>query len=74
MVEGQTLSEEKILIICRNGQTNKKLNNFFETIDNSEFNTIYVNGDNNLENLKKESYNFKVKLIEQEFKALMFGE
>ncbi len=74
LVEGQTLTKEKILIIWRNGQTNKKLNKFFETIDNSEFDTIYVNGDNNLENLKKESDKFKVKLIEQEFKALMFGE
>jgi adenine-specific DNA-methyltransferase len=34
----------------------------------------YVNGDNNLANLQKDEDSFKVKLIEQEFKRLMFGE
>ena len=39
-----------------------------------EFDTIYVNGDNNLDNLRKDEDHYKVKLIEQEFKKLMFGE
>jgi adenine-specific DNA-methyltransferase len=39
-----------------------------------EFDTIYVNGDNNLDNLRKDEDHFKVKLIEQEFKRLMFNE
>jgi adenine-specific DNA-methyltransferase len=39
-----------------------------------KFDTIYVNGDNNLPILKTSQDNFKVKLIESEFKNLMFGE
>jgi len=56
----------------------KELNEFFKKMDwsvyNREFDTIYINGDNNLANLKKDEDNFKVKLIEQEFKRLMFDE
>jgi adenine-specific DNA-methyltransferase len=37
-----------------------------------EFDVIYVNGDNNLENLKREDETWKVRLIEEEFKRLMF--
>ena len=78
VVEGQNLKGEKIIIIWRNGQSSEELNEFFEKMDWSvydrEFDTIYVNGDNNLANLKKDEDNFKVKLIEQEFKNLMFGE
>jgi adenine-specific DNA-methyltransferase len=35
---------------------------------------IYVNGDNNLGNLKKDEHTWKVRLIEEEFKRLMFEE
>jgi len=38
----------------------------------SEFVLIYVNGDNNLENLKKDEDTWKVRLIEEEFARLMF--
>ena len=44
------------------------------TVYDREFDTIYVNGDNNLANLKKDEEHFKVKLIEEEFKSRMFGE
>ena len=78
VVEGQNLKKEKILIIWRDGQSSDELNEFFKKMDWSvydrEFDTIYVNGDNNLENLQKDEEHFKVKLIEQEFKRLMFGE
>ncbi|WP_122893472.1 DNA methyltransferase [Arcobacter peruensis] len=78
VIEGQNLKDEKILIIWRNGQSNDELNSFFEKMDftvyDREFDTIYVNGDNNLANLKKDEDHFKVKLIEEEFKAKMFGE
>jgi len=78
VVEGKNLKGEKILIIWRNGQSSDELNEFFEKMDWSvydrEFDTIYVNGDNNLDNLKKDEDHFKVKLIEQEFKRLMFNE
>ena len=78
VVEGQNLKKEKILIIWRDGQNSDELNEFFKKMDWSvydrEFDTIYVNGDNNLDNLRKDEDHFKVKLIEQEFKDLMFGK
>jgi adenine-specific DNA-methyltransferase len=78
IVEGQNLKYEKILIIWRDGQSSDELNEFFVKMDWSvydrEFDTIYVNGDNNLPILKTSQDNFKVKLIESEFKNLMFGE
>lgn len=77
VIEGETLKNEKILIIWREGNDNEALNAFFEKMDWSvydrEFETIYVNGDNNLANLKKDEDHFKVKLIEEEFKNRMFG-
>ncbi len=76
-IEGENLKNEKILIIWREGNDNEALNVFFEKMDWSvydrEFDTIYVNGDNNLANLKKDEDHFKVKLIEEEFKNRMFG-
>jgi adenine-specific DNA-methyltransferase len=39
-----------------------------------EFDVIYVNGDNNLENLRQGEQNWKVRLIEQEFQRLMFED
>jgi adenine-specific DNA-methyltransferase len=37
-----------------------------------EFDIIYVNGDNNLENLRKADQTWKVRLIEEEFQRRMF--
>ncbi|MBN1426200.1 hypothetical protein JXA88_16745 [Candidatus Fermentibacteria bacterium] len=37
-----------------------------------EHNLIYVNGDNNLENLRRDDHTWKVRLIEEEFQRLMF--
>jgi len=78
VVEGQNLKKERILIIWRDGQNSDELNKFFKTMDWSvydrEFDTVYINGDNNLDNLRVDEDHFKVKLIEQEFKALMFGK
>jgi len=37
-----------------------------------EFGVIYVNGDNNLENLKRPDDTWKVRLLEEEFHRLMF--
>ncbi len=78
VIQGENLKEEKILVIWRDGKSNDELNSFFEKMDwtvyDREFDIIYVNGDNNLANLKKDEEHFKVKLIEEEFKARMFGE
>ena len=38
----------------------------------SEFDVIYVNGDNNLENMKGPDESWKVRLIEEDFHRLMF--
>lgn len=78
VIQGENLKEEKILVIWRDDKSNDELNAFFSKMDftvyDREFDTIYVNGDNNLANLKKDEEHFKVKLIEEEFKARMFGE
>ena len=78
VVEGQNLKKEKILIIWRDGQSSDELNEFFKKMDwqvfDREFDTIYINGDNNLDNIRLDEDYCKVKLIEQEFKRLMFNE
>lgn len=78
VIEGENLKEEKILIIWRDNESNQELNEFFSKMDftvyDKEFDTIFVNGDNNLANLKTDENHFKVKLIEEEFKVRMFGE
>jgi adenine-specific DNA-methyltransferase len=80
-VEGATLGGEKVLIIWRiltgnAEEDNLMLENYFSKRNYStldfEFNRIYVNGDNNLENLKIGEEQWKVALIEEEFKRLMF--
>jgi adenine-specific DNA-methyltransferase len=80
-VEGQTLAGDKVLIIWRTLTDNPEQDNVmldewfgkrnYNTLD-FEFSRIYVNGDNNLENLKIGEERWKVALIEQEFKKLMF--
>lgn len=80
-VEGIMPNGDKALVIWRNltedlAADNAALDAFFvkyraET-KNSEFDIIYVNGDNNLENLKGEKEQWKVHLIELEFKKRMF--
>jgi len=78
VIEGTNPEKEKVLIIWRSlkEKTNKDLDDFFNKQEynpkDMEFDLIYVNGDNNLENLKKDNETWKVRLIEQEFKRLMF--
>ncbi len=78
VVEGYNRKNEHILVIWRDCKqiSNEELNDFFEKMDYStrdrEFDKIFVNGDNNLENLKTEEDTWKVILIEQEFSKRMF--
>lgn len=71
---------EETLVIWRNTEekSNKDLNEFFTKMEfssrDSEFQRIYVNGDNHIENLKTGDDNWKVVLIEEEFKKKMFDE
>ena len=80
-MEGQTLAGDKVLIIWRTCTSSPEQDNVmldawfskrnYSTLD-FEFRRIYVNGDNNLENLKIGEERWKVALIEEEFKRLMF--
>jgi adenine-specific DNA-methyltransferase len=78
VIEGYNPNDEKVLVIWRNTKEkgNEDLEKFFikqkyNTLD-MEYDLIYVNGDNNLENLKKDEDTWKVRLIEEEFGRLMF--
>jgi len=78
VVTGKNLAGEKILVVWRNCllYNNESLNTFlskskYNPLDN-EFDRIYVNGDNNVENLKVGEERWKVVLIEEEFKKRMF--
>jgi adenine-specific DNA-methyltransferase len=57
--------------------SNEVLNDFFHrlqySVRDNEFDYIYVNGDNNLENMRTEEDTWKVVLIEQEFNKQMFN-
>lgn len=70
--------DEETLVIWRNVEekSNKDLNDFFTKMEfstrDSEFQRIYVNGDNHLENLKTGDDKWKVVLIEEEFMKRMF--
>lgn len=80
-IEGKTLSGEKILIIWRTlteniVKDNAVLDAYFAkkrySTKDFEYDRIYVNGDNNLQNQKLDEEMWKVVLIEEEFKKLMF--
>lgn len=80
-VEGHTLSGDKVLIIWRTltgdiAKDNAALDAYFRkkkySTQDFEYDRIYVNGDNNLQNMKQEGEQWKVLLIEEEFKRLMF--
>lgn len=70
----------KTLVIWRNCKEidNKDLEDFFDRMDfrtrDSEFDVIYVNGDNTLPNLRRDEEHWKVVMIEEEFQKRMFTE
>lgn len=69
---------ERVLILWRNTKemNNNALDTWFRkqgyNTKDQEFDLIYVNGDNNLENLRKADQTWKVRLIEEEFRRRMF--
>lgn len=80
-VTGTTPDGRKTLIIWRKltgepEQDNLVLDEWFTkqgySAKDSEFDLIYVNGGNNLENLKRPDDLWKVRLIEEDFHRLMF--
>lgn len=78
VVEGTNPEGERVLVLWRNldETDNDALNQWFEKQDyntrDQEYDLIYVNGDNNLENLRRPDQTWKVRLIEEEFQRLMF--
>lgn len=87
VVQGTNPQGEKVLVIWRSlkdlsapdgkaGKSNEDLDEFFRkqkyNTRDQEFDLIYVNGDNHLENLRREDMTWKVRLIEEEFQRLMF--
>jgi len=78
VVTGKNLLDEKILVIWRDCtlHNNIALNDFLEKSKynplDTEYDRIYVNGDNNVENLKTGEERWKVVLIEEEFGKRMF--
>ena len=81
VVQGYTHRDNlHTLVIWRNCKEidNEELNQFFERMDfrtrDSEFDLIYVNGDNTLPNLRRDEDNWKVVLIEEEFTKRMFED
>ena len=79
VVQGHTHRDNlHTLVIWRNCKEidNEQLNQFFERMDfrtrDSEFDLIYVNGDNLLPNLRRDEENWKVVLTEEEFIKRMF--
>ena len=78
VVTGKNLAGEKILVVWRDctQHNSTALNQFLEKSKynplDAEFDRIYVNVDNNVENLKTGDERWKVVLIEEEFGKRMF--
>ena len=82
-VEGTLPEGRRVLVIWRNItdnliESNAALDAYFTEhyINplNRKFDVIYVNGDNNLENLRTDDENWKVRMTEIDFKKFMFEE
>jgi adenine-specific DNA-methyltransferase len=80
VVVGKNLAGESILVVWRDCKQHNSaaLNQFLEKSKynplDSEYDRIYVNGDNNVENLKTGDERWKVVLIEEEFGKRMFEQ
>ena len=80
VVEGTAPHGDRVLVLWRNIDQldNDALDQWFEKQDYNTremvYDVFYVNGDNNLENLRRPDQTWKVRLIEEEFQRLMFAE
>jgi adenine-specific DNA-methyltransferase len=78
VIDGTNPQADRVLVLWRNLDelNNEKLDEWFEKQGYStrdlEYDLVYVNGDNNLENLRRDDQTWKVRLIEEEFQRLMF--
>jgi adenine-specific DNA-methyltransferase len=82
-LEGTLNDGSRILVIWRNIsdniiESNAALDAYFQKNrrknDDRNFDTIYVNGDNNLENIRPDNEKWKVRIIEKEFLEKMFED
>ena len=82
-IEGTLRDGQRALVIWRTigdnlRESNAALDAYFTRYRinpaDREFDVIYINGDNNVENLRKDDETWKVRMIEPEFKARMFEE
>lgn len=77
-VTGVNPGGENVLVLWRsiNGTDSSALDDWFKkqaySTRDREFDLIYVNGDNNLENLRRDDETWKVRLIEETLQSLMF--
>lgn len=78
---GNNEDREKVLIVWRKlsgnlEEDNAVLDEWFRRLDirsrNTEFDVIYVNGSNNLPNLRREDEHWKVRLLEETFHQKMW--
>jgi adenine-specific DNA-methyltransferase len=78
VITGINPQNERVLILWRNTKElgNNALEDWFRkqgyNTKDQEFDVIYVNGDNHLENLRRPDQTWKVRLIEEDFQRLMF--
>lgn len=78
VVTGLSPANERVLVLWRRvtETDSDALDAWFRkqgyNTKDQEFDVIYVNGDNNLENLRQGEQTWKVRLIEEEFHRLMF--
>ncbi|NOT00664.1 MAG: site-specific DNA-methyltransferase [Phycisphaerales bacterium] len=78
VVSGTNPAGERVLVLWRKlaDTDNDALDEWFRrqgyNSRDMEYDLIYVNGDNNLENLRRPDHTWKVRMIEPEFKRLMF--
>jgi adenine-specific DNA-methyltransferase len=78
VVQGVSPTGERVLVLWRNVHDvdADQLNDWFTkqgyNTRDTEFDVIYVNGDNHLQNLRRSDQTWKVRLIEPEFQRLMF--
>jgi adenine-specific DNA-methyltransferase len=78
-VTGVSPTGDQVLVLWRNTikVDSQTLNDWFEkqayNSRDTEFDLIYVNGDNNIENLKRQDETWKVRLTEEAFHTLMFS-
>lgn len=78
VIEGTDPKGNRVLVLWRKvgEMNNDKLDEWFKkqgyNTKDMEYDLIYVNGDNNLENLRRSDQTWKVRLIEEDFHRLMF--